>query len=136
MPTPPDSGAVGSMPDKLLPGSGPRLAVLKSVLFSRSGVAVAVLVVVSAALRGYWTTWVPTPWINGDETIYALLGRSLWHSGHMSILGAPTRFYTAVYPALIGGFLSLPKAALGYALAKWLQALVMSLAAIPVYLWA
>jgi hypothetical protein len=136
MPTLSDSGAVGSMPDELLPGSRPRLAVLKSALASHSGVSVALLVVVSTALRGYWTTWVPTPWINGDETIYALLGRSLWHSGHMSILGAPTRFYTAVYPALIGGFLSLPKVALGYALTKWLQALVMSLAAIPIYLWA
>jgi Dolichyl-phosphate-mannose-protein mannosyltransferase len=117
MPDPPDSGAVGT------------------ALAARTGVAFGALVLVSALLRGYWTTWIPTPWINGDETIYALLGRSLWHSGHLSILGAPTRFYSVVYPTLIGGLLSMPKAALGYSLVKWLQALVMSLAAAPVYFW-
>ena len=136
MPTPSDSGAVGPMPDTLARERDSRLTDLKSALASRCGVAVALLVAASAALRAYWTTWIPTPWINGDETIYALLGRSLWHSGHMSILGAPTRFYTAVYAALVGGFLSLPNVALGYTLTKCLQALVMSLAAIPVYLWA
>jgi hypothetical protein len=135
MPDPPDSGAVGTMPSAPSRARGASLVKLRSLVGSRTGVAVGVLVLVSALLRGYWTTWIPTPWINGDETIYALLGRSLWHSGHYSVLGAPTRFYSAVYPALIGGPLSLPKVALGYSLVKWLQALVMSLAAVPVYLW-
>ena len=98
-------------------------------------IALAALVGVSTALRGFWAARVPTPWINGDETIYAELGRSLWHTGHFRILGAPTRFYTLVYPALVGGPLSLGDPQLGYTLLKWLQALVMSLAAIPVYLW-
>lgn len=137
MPDGPDSGAVGPMPATPVAGSVAPLAALRRAVGTRyCGVALGTLIVVSAAVRGYWTTWLPTPWINGDETIYALLGRSLWHSGHLSILGTPTRFYSAVYPALVGGLLSLPKAALGYSLAKWLQALVMSLAAVPVYLWA
>jgi hypothetical protein len=135
MPDPPDSGALGTMPSAPSRTPGAKLATLRNLAGSRNGLALGLLVLVSAVLRGYWTTWIPTPWINGDETIYALLGRSLWHSGHMSILGAPTRFYSIVYPALIGGFLSVPKVALGYALVKWLQALVMSLAAVPVYLW-
>jgi hypothetical protein len=97
--------------------------------------ALAGLVVASVVVRGFWTAWIPTPWINGDETIYAELGRSLWHSGHFRILGEPTRFYTFIYPALAGGPLSLSDQQLGYDLLKWLQALVMSLAAIPVYLW-
>ena len=62
----------------------------------------AALVLGSAVVRGYWAARVPTPWINGDETIYAELGRSLWQSGHFRILGSPTRFYTFVYPALAG----------------------------------
>ena len=100
-----------------------------------TGAALALVVAASAALRGYWAARVPTPWINGDETIYAELGRSLWQSGHFEILGSPTRFYTFVYPALVGGPLSLHDAAFGYELLKWVQGLVMSLAAIPVYLW-
>jgi hypothetical protein len=135
MPDPSDSGAMGAMPSAPSRRLGATLTALRSLVSSRTGVALGLLVLASALLRGYWTTWIPTPWINGDETIYALLARSLWHSGHLSILGAPTRFYSVVYPALIGGVLSLPKIALGYSLVKWLQALVMSLAAVPVYLW-
>jgi hypothetical protein len=135
MPGAPPSGAVGPMPGEGSREGGRPLTVLRSAAASRTGIALGVLVLVSAAVRGYWTTWIPTPWINGDEVIYTLLGRSLWHSGHLSILGAPTRFYSAVTPALIGGFLSLHKVALGYSLAKWLQAIVMSLGAVPVYLW-
>jgi len=93
------------------------------------------LVVASTALRGFFATKVPTPWINPDEIIYSELGRSLWHSGRFQILGAPTRFYSFVYPALVGGPLSLPDSEVGYRLLQWLQALVMSLAAIPVYFW-
>lgn len=138
MPDPPDSGAVGTMPGapSRTPGATlVSLRSLRSLVASRTGAALGVLVLASVLLRGYWTTWIPTPWINGDETIYALLGRSVWHSGHLSILGAPTRFYSLVYPALIGGLLSLSKVGLGYSLVKWLQALVMSLGAVPVYLW-
>lgn len=135
MPDPPDSGAMGTIPTAPSRTPGATLTALRRLVASRTGVVLGLLVLLSALLRGYWTTWIPTPWINGDETIYALLGRSLWHSGHLSILGAPTRLYSIVYPALIGGFLSLPKVALGYSLVKWLQALVMSLTAVPVYLW-
>jgi Dolichyl-phosphate-mannose-protein mannosyltransferase len=135
MPDPSDSGAVGTMPSASPRTPGASLAAVRSLVDSRTGAALCLLVLGCALLRGYWTTWIPTPWINGDETIYALLARSLWHSGHLSILGAPTPFYSAVYPALIGGLLSLPKVALGYSLVKWLQALVMTFGAVPVYLW-
>jgi hypothetical protein len=98
-------------------------------------IVLAALVTASVALRGFWATRIPTPWILADESIYAELGRSLWHSGHFRILGAPTSFYTLVYPAVAGGPLSLGDAHFGYTLTKWLQAGLMSLTAIPVYLW-
>jgi Dolichyl-phosphate-mannose-protein mannosyltransferase len=94
-------------------------------------IALAGLLVLSTAIRGFLASRIPTPWILGDETIYSELGRSLWQTGHFRILGEPTRFYTLVYPTLAGGPLSLG----GYTLLKWLQALVMSTTAIPVYLW-
>jgi hypothetical protein len=94
------------------------------------------LILLSTVARGIAATFVPTPWINPDEVIYAELGRSLWSTGHLTLLGTPTAFYSLAYPALIGGPLSLHDRELGYALAKWLQALVMSATAVPVYLWA
>ncbi len=78
----------------------------------------------------------PSPWIAADEQTYAELGRSLWQHGSLTVLGAPTGFYSLVYPALAGLPLSLSDRALGYDLLKALQALVMSLTAVPVYLWA
>ena len=117
------------------PAVRPATARISLVRARAAWIALAGLVVLSTAVRGLWASRVPTPWINGDETIYAELGRSLWQTGHFRILGEPTRFYTLVYPTLVGGPLSLHDLQLGYTVLKWLQALVMSLAAIPVYLW-
>ena len=97
--------------------------------------AVAALVLLSAALRAWAGRGVPTPWITPDETIYGLLGRGLWDDGRLAILGGPTAYYSAVVPALAGLPLSLGDLVLGHSLLKAVQALVMSLAAIPVFLW-
>jgi hypothetical protein len=93
-------------------------------------------VAVSALLRFWAASQVPTPWITPDETLYAALGRSLYHSGSFEVLGRPVGFYSLVYPALAGLPLSLADTGFGYALLKPLQALVMSLAAVPAYFWA
>jgi hypothetical protein len=98
--------------------------------------AVGALVAVSTALRGYAGVMVHGPWISPDETVYALLGQGLYRHGSLSILGGPTPFYSLVVPALVGPFLSLGDLELGYSLLKPFLALVMSLAAVPVYLWA
>src|ERR1051326_7759109 len=95
----------------------------------------AALVACSTVVRGVASAFVPTPWINPDEVVYAELGRSLWHTGHMAILGASRPFYSLLYPALVGGPLSLGDAPIGYALLKWVQALVKSATAVPVYFW-
>ena len=94
------------------------------------------LVAVSTLLRFWGGSLVPIPWINPDEIIYGELGRSLYHSGTFRILGHPTEFISLVYPALVGGPLSLGNVERGYHLLKLVQALLMSLTAIPVYLWA
>jgi hypothetical protein len=93
------------------------------------------LVVVSTAVRAWAGLRVPTPWIAPDEMIYGLLGRGLYQAGHLAILGAPTPFYSAIVPLITGLPLSLGDLELGYAILKVFQALVMSLAAVPVYLW-
>lgn len=94
------------------------------------------LVAVSTLLRGWAATRIPTPWIAPDELIYAELSRSLWEHGNLDLLGRPTSFFSFVYPAFAGGPLSLGDVQLGYTLLKWLQALLVSLTAVPVFLWS
>jgi hypothetical protein len=95
----------------------------------------AALVAVSSLLRFWAAALVPVPWISPDEFVYGLLGRSLYHTGHFSILGGPVRFYSLITPLVAGAPLAIGDRAAGYLLLKAVQATVMSLAAIPVYLW-
>ncbi len=75
------------------------------------------------------------PWIAPDESIYALLGRSLWEEGSPSLLGAPGDNYSFVYPALIGLPLTFGNLATGVAVVQALGAILMSATAVLVYLW-
>jgi hypothetical protein len=98
--------------------------------------AVALLVLVDAALRT-WAAWlVPAPWFTADETIYSLLGQGLYREGKLAILGGPTGFFSLVWPAIAGLPLSLGDLELGYRILRLVEPLLMSLAAIPAYLWA
>jgi hypothetical protein len=75
-------------------------------------------------------------WIMPDEAIYGELGRSLYERGRLAILDGPQVPYSLVYPAIIGLPLTVGGLAHGYTLVKVLQPAVMSLVAVPVYLWA
>ena len=66
----------------------------------KSWAILAGLVAVSTALRSFAGLRVPTPWIAPDEMVYGLLGRGLYHAGHLAILGGSTPFYSAVVPLL------------------------------------
>ena len=98
-------------------------------------VTLGLLVLVSTLLRFWAVTRIPTPWIAPDELIYAELSRSLWEHGNLRLLGRPTSFFSFVYPALAGGPLRFRNVHLGYTLLKELQALLVSLTAVPVFLW-
>ena len=63
--------------------------------------ALAALVLLSTIVRAWAGLRVPTPWIAADEMIYAELGRSLWETGHLDILGQSAPFYSLVHPALM-----------------------------------
>ena len=95
----------------------------------------AALVAVSTGLRAWAALDLPTPWIAPDEMVYALVGESLYRSGTLDILGGHTPYYSAVVPAFAGLPLSIGDVDLGYRVLKVLQALAMSLTAVPVYLW-
>lgn len=95
----------------------------------------AVLVCGSALLRFWAGVRVAGLWIMPDEAIYASLGQSLYRLGELSIFGGDTALYSLVYPLLAGLPLAWGDLERGYLVLKALQALVMSLTAIPVYLW-
>jgi hypothetical protein len=95
----------------------------------------ACLVALSAALRFAAGRSVPSPWIAPDEMLYGLLGRDLYEHGRLTVLGGASGFYSLVYPALIGPALRLHDLRTGYELVQAVQAVTMSLAAVPVYLW-
>src|SRR5581483_5508221 len=98
-------------------------------------VALALLVLVSTGLRAWAARRVAVPWIAPDEMIYGLLGLSLYQHGTLEILGGPTPFYTALAPVFTGWPLSVGGLSFGYGLLRVVQALTMSLAAVPVYAW-
>jgi hypothetical protein len=93
------------------------------------------LVALSAAVRSWGALAVPGPWYTPDEQIYTELGRSLYSHGRFEILGETPDFFGLVYPAFVGLPLSLSDIGLGYDVLRVLQAVVMSLVAVPVYLW-
>ncbi|HVV59025.1 MAG TPA: glycosyltransferase family 39 protein [Gaiellaceae bacterium] len=72
-------------------------------------------------------------WILPDEAIYGHRALELWHSGRLPILGGQGAGYSVLYPMLAGFPLSIGSLATGYASLKLLQALVVSLAAVPVF---
>src|SRR6266545_3708044 len=94
-----------------------------------------VVVGISAALRLWAADGIPTPWIAPDELIYADLARSFWKTGHFELFEEPVALFSVVYPVFAGIPLSLADRVAGYDLLKALQAVAMSLTAIPVYLW-
>jgi hypothetical protein len=94
-----------------------------------------VLVTATSATARFWAgRRMDVPWISPDETIYALLGRSLWDRGP-ALVDATTTGYSFVYPALIGLPLSLGDVEHGLAGAQAVGAIVMSATAVLVYLW-
>ncbi len=95
------------------------------------------IVGVSTVVRYVLGRGTPAPWIMVDELIYSELAKSLAESGRFLVRGEATAAYGIVYPTLIAPawalFESVPQA---YAAAKAINALVMSLAAVPAYFLA
>jgi hypothetical protein len=108
---------------------------MPSVTPRRGAALLVLLVVVSAALRLAAAQSIPGPFIAPDEMIYSLLGRSLWGSGHLSILGGDTPYYSLLYPAVAGLPLSLDDVATGFSLLQGVQAVLVSLTGAVVYAW-
>lgn len=77
-----------------------------------------------------------TPLYFPDEYIYGSLARSLATSGRLAIRGTPAHFPALLEPLLAAPFWLTGDPELAYRLTQGLNALAMSLAAVPVYLLA
>jgi hypothetical protein len=108
----------------------------ESVARSHAALAVGAIVLLSTVFRTGVALAFDIPWIAPDEMIYGLVGESLWETGQLSVRGLSTPYYSLLTPALVGLPLALDDRATGLAIAQVLQALAMSLVAVPVYLWA
>ena len=95
------------------------------------------IVAVSAGLRYAFGRWMPAPWIMVDELVYSELAKSVAATGHFLIRDQSAGSYGFVYPLVIAPawriFGSVPDA---YSAAKAINAVVMSLAAVPAYFLA
>ena len=65
-----------------------------------------------------------------------MIGESLWSDGTLALRGFPSPYYSVLTPALIGAPLAWLELAEGIQWAQLLQALAVSLVAVPTYLWA
>jgi hypothetical protein len=74
-------------------------------------------------------------WILPDEAVYGERALDLWHHGQLAVLHGEGAGYGFLYPALAGAPLSIGRLATGYASLKLLQALAMSLVAVPVFFY-
>jgi hypothetical protein len=97
---------------------------------------VAVLVLANTLLRGLVGTLKETPVYFQDEYLYAELSRSLAETGHPLVRGADANFPALLQPILTAPAWFFDDVADSYALIKWIGALAMSLAAVPVFLLA
>jgi hypothetical protein len=95
------------------------------------------LVLASFAFRAWLARDMVGPFIMVDELIYAELGRSLADNGELLVRDLPSPGYGVVYPAILSPVYAVfDRLTDAYAAVKTLNALVMSLAAIPAYLLA
>ncbi len=76
------------------------------------------------------------PWILPDELAYGELARSFASTGHFALRGVHTLLYPPGYPALLSPAFAGRGPVAAYEAAKWVNAALMSLTAIPVFLIA
>src|SRR6476660_4256690 len=96
---------------------------------------VVAFVVVSTLFRAWAARGIEAPWIFPDEVTYALLGRSFWDQGSLSLLGGVTGGYSLLYPAVVGMPLTVLGPSTGMAVIQVVQAAVMSSVALVVFAW-
>lgn len=101
------------------------------------GLIAAGLLILGFVVRVLLTRRIPAPWIMGDELLYSDLARSFAESGEIAIRGVSVSMTTyGIYPILIAPAWLADSTTTAYGLAKVINALLITLAAVPLYFWA
>jgi Dolichyl-phosphate-mannose-protein mannosyltransferase len=115
----------------------PEVAVAVPRTYAREvALILAGLVLLSIAVRALLARRIETPWIMVDELLYSELAKSFAERGELLIRDLPYGRLSLLYPVVIAPAWLADSMETVYDLAKTLNAVVMSLAAVPVYLWA
>jgi Dolichyl-phosphate-mannose-protein mannosyltransferase len=93
------------------------------------------LMVVAIVARVLIGRNIVTPWIMTDELIYSELAKSFAEQGKLLAREQPTVLFS-LYPILIAPAWLADGVANAYGIAKAINALLMTLAVVPLYLWA
>ncbi len=94
------------------------------------------LIVAAVVVRALLARLIETPWILPDEFIYSELAKSFAAQGRFLVGGSSYAGFGKVYPLLISPAWLSHSMSFTYGLAKTLNAVFMSLAAVPAYFWA
>src|SRR5262245_29164383 len=90
---------------------------------------------IAAVVRILLTRQIPAPWILGDELHYSELAKSFASDGVMRLREEPSTI-RSLYPALVSPAWLATSIGTAYPLAKVFNVLLMTLAAVPFFLWA
>jgi hypothetical protein len=96
----------------------------------------AAIVVCSTVFRYLLARRIAAPWIMVDELIYSELAKSIAAHGSFLIRGVPAHGFGFLYPILIAPAFRIASVPTAYAVAKAIDTVVMSLAAVPAYVLA
>jgi hypothetical protein len=93
------------------------------------------MMLASVLARVWLAQAVKTPWILIDEFLYSEQAKSFAANANYWIRGAPSSIVSYLYPALIAPAWWADSMRTTYGLAKAINSVLMTLVAIPVYLW-
>jgi hypothetical protein len=111
---------------------------VSSIAAARRGylVAVAGFVMASTALWGLAASAMTVPWIYPDELIYSEMGKSIASGELPGLREVGTLDYGVVYPLVLSPAWLWNDLETSYAVARWINAFVISLAAVPAFFLA
>jgi hypothetical protein len=122
--------------NRTLEGAAP-VRTLDVVLARTPGapLVLAGLMLLAFAFRMWLNNRVEAPWIMGDELTYSEMAKSFAAGHGLEVRGAPPNVRT-LYPILISPAWLLDSVQAAYEAAKAINTVAMTLATIPLYLWA
>jgi hypothetical protein len=105
-----------------------------TAFFGSLALAGALLTAVAVRL---WLAWrIPGPWVMVDELVYSELAKSIGTEAELLIRDEPTSFSSLLYPAAIAPAWLASSMTTAYVIAKVINVVAMTLAVVPLYLWA